>query len=339
VITEANQEVEQYAAAVRAALADLPEETRNELLEDLPDHLAEVAAEADGQTLVERLGAPQQYAAELRATLPGGGANGSQQRWAATFGKLRSRALRADTQLGRVIGFGRFSEFGRLLRPAWWVLRGYIAAFAIFGLAGSSPDSLIPGARGNGLVGLLLTVGLIIGSIWLGRRTSQFGRWGRRTVIGASVVAAFLGLIWFAQLDSTLRQGPGVVYTTGNEFDQVQDIYAYDANGNLIKNVRLYDQNGNPITVGFARCDIGNSPMLFQSTRDGMVYYGDPSNLAVAYPYCADIAPALRIPPLPQPTATPAPPAATAVPTAQPTVAPTQAAPSMAPTPQPSPTA
>lgn len=40
-------EVEQYVYAVREALADLPAAEREELLEDLPDHLAEVAAEGE----------------------------------------------------------------------------------------------------------------------------------------------------------------------------------------------------------------------------------------------------------------------------------------------------
>src|SRR3981081_3185641 len=55
-----------YAAAVRAALAPLPESERESLLEDLEDHLAEVASESD-VPLLERLGKPEDYAAELRS--------------------------------------------------------------------------------------------------------------------------------------------------------------------------------------------------------------------------------------------------------------------------------
>src|ERR1700682_69232 len=64
-----------YAASVRAALSDLPPEQSEILLEDLEDHLREVAAEAGGP-LTERLGPPEQYAQELRAAYgdarPGG---------------------------------------------------------------------------------------------------------------------------------------------------------------------------------------------------------------------------------------------------------------------------
>ncbi|HEY0696218.1 MAG TPA: hypothetical protein VGD43_00230, partial [Micromonospora sp.] len=63
--TAREQEIARYVGEVRRELADLPPETRDELLEDLPEHLTEVAAEADGP-LADRLGTPQAYAAELR---------------------------------------------------------------------------------------------------------------------------------------------------------------------------------------------------------------------------------------------------------------------------------
>ena len=55
-------DVARYATAVRAACADLPGPDRELLLEDLEDHLGEVAAEAGGP-LAERLGRPEAYAA------------------------------------------------------------------------------------------------------------------------------------------------------------------------------------------------------------------------------------------------------------------------------------
>ena len=59
-------DVATYAASVRAALSNLPTDQSDVLLEDLEDHLREVAAEAEGP-LAERLGPPEQYAQELRA--------------------------------------------------------------------------------------------------------------------------------------------------------------------------------------------------------------------------------------------------------------------------------
>ena len=52
-------DVATYAASVRAALSDLPSDQAAVLLEDLEDHLMEIAAETGG-TLTERLGPPEQ---------------------------------------------------------------------------------------------------------------------------------------------------------------------------------------------------------------------------------------------------------------------------------------
>src|SRR5437016_3470845 len=51
-------DVATYAAAVRAALSDLPSDQAEVLLEDLEDHLREIAAET-GASLSERLGPPE----------------------------------------------------------------------------------------------------------------------------------------------------------------------------------------------------------------------------------------------------------------------------------------
>jgi hypothetical protein len=65
----AENQVARYASAVRAAFADLPGPDRELLLEDLEDHLQEVAAEAGGP-LAERLGRPEAYAADRRPASP-----------------------------------------------------------------------------------------------------------------------------------------------------------------------------------------------------------------------------------------------------------------------------
>jgi len=63
--------VASYLASVRTALTDLPATEVGEILDDIGPHVAEVAAELgpDDQPgrLHERLGTPEQYAAELRA--------------------------------------------------------------------------------------------------------------------------------------------------------------------------------------------------------------------------------------------------------------------------------
>lgn len=63
--------VREYLARVRTALADLPSGELDEVLDDVRPHLAEIAVElGDGANLaamIERLGTPESYAAELRA--------------------------------------------------------------------------------------------------------------------------------------------------------------------------------------------------------------------------------------------------------------------------------
>lgn len=63
--------VREYLARVRTALADLPEGELDEVLDDVRPHLIEIADElgegARLSAMVERLGTPESYAAELRA--------------------------------------------------------------------------------------------------------------------------------------------------------------------------------------------------------------------------------------------------------------------------------
>src|SRR5947209_4825618 len=72
-------DVATYAASVRAALMDLPSDQAEILLEELEDHLREIAAEAGG-SLSERLGPPEQYAQELRTAYGAAQARGRRQR-------------------------------------------------------------------------------------------------------------------------------------------------------------------------------------------------------------------------------------------------------------------
>src|SRR5438094_656122 len=83
----ADHDVASYASAVRAALGALPDTERESLLEDLENHLAEVASES-GLSLQERLGKPEDYAAELRSAYGAGNDASSSGR----HGSLRDRA-------------------------------------------------------------------------------------------------------------------------------------------------------------------------------------------------------------------------------------------------------
>src|SRR2546430_4751779 len=114
-------DVATYAASVRAALSDLPSDQAAVLLEDLEDHLREIAAEAGGP-LTERLGPPEQYAKELR-TAYGATQVDTRRQGAALHDLVQARAWVTGSEWYRQV-----RAFLPELRPAWGVLRGYLAA-------------------------------------------------------------------------------------------------------------------------------------------------------------------------------------------------------------------
>jgi hypothetical protein len=244
-----SDEIVRYLDRVRAALVDLPASKRDELLEDLPAHLAEVAAEAPG-TLEERLGAPERYAADLRAAA-GLVADAGAQRWPrptlllAVLGWLR----RADAALGPVLGYRRASEFLRLLRPAWWVLRGYAAALLLVHLLGLESNGLLPRVYGNTLSGIVIAGLFAVGSIWLGHGSARAGN-GARALLGLlNVVLALAGFVLLAQQDQNLRAELRAT-PSQSPWEVATDLYPYGPDGRPLSGVRLFDQYGQPMRIG-----------------------------------------------------------------------------------------
>lgn len=329
-------DIAQYAAQVGAALSDLPEQVRNDLLEDLPAHLAEVAAElraeGAGATLADRLGPPSAYAAELRATL---GHPGGPSRVAAVAGRVAGRVQQrwraADRRLGPVIGYERLGDFLALLRPAWWVVRGWLAAMLVAQLwrDGDGPG-LLPRLEGSTLLGLLLVGGAVIGSIWLGRRTlarPPARRSARLALGGATVVLAVFGLVLVAEADD--RAARGYWETAGgyvvNPYDQVSDIFVLGADGQVIPGARIVDQAGNPVLIGWCAQSNHNA---FDANWEWRI----------VYPACPDVTPP-QLPwapasPAPLPWASPSPTGVIPSPSADAAVvSPSAAAPSVSPSP------
>jgi hypothetical protein len=259
-------DVARYATAVRAAFADLPAPDRELLLEDLEDHLAEVAAEGEGP-LAARLGAPEAYAAELRASagLPAPGAGGpGRSRSSLRESRLARRLQRswraavAHPAGGAIVGF--LPE----LRPAWWVLRGYLAVqAATVALSALSADGglsfPLPAPFGSQLLGLLATAVAVVVSVRWGRR--ERGGAGRRalTVAGNAALALF-AVVLVLQLGAD--EAAGDYYRPGQEVsyagpisglrsdgEEISNIFAFDANGRPLRDVYLVDQDGDPVVA------------------------------------------------------------------------------------------
>ena len=278
-------EIAAYVAAVRAALAGLPEATRDELLEDLPEHLAEVAADDVG-TLVDRLGPPSVYAAELLAGagFVGGFPDPPPRR--DQVAELREALLRharaLDARTGPLVGHARASEFLTLLRPAWWVLRGYLAAMVLASILDDSgqPIGLLPRIGGSEVVALLLLAAAVLGSIWLGRRTGPLAAGPRYGLFAGSAVLIVVALAGFLNADSSTR---GSVYSDvnyDNPYSHVEDVFVYDEQGRLIQGARLFDQDGQPIRLGNPYCP---GPNEFSDVA--------PAPDDSKYPYCVGNAP------------------------------------------------
>ncbi|MGY4683628.1 HAAS signaling domain-containing protein [Micromonospora aurantiaca (nom. illeg.)] len=313
-MTVTGQEITDYVDRVRAALADLPPAVRDELTEDLPEHLAEVAAEGEG-ALVDRLGTPEAYAAELRAA-----AGAGEGRRPVRFHRLAEARDQAatqirllDRQLGPVLGHGTVSDFLRPLRPAWWLVRGWLAALLISVMVDGGRPGLLPRPNDNASAGLLLLIGAVVASLWLGRRSAGFTGWPRRL---HRLGTAALLLFGFAVLVDVDRNASSDVYSgyeqtsVDRRYDRIEDVFVYDQQGRLIRDAQLFDQNGVPIRLGWPNC------------LDSSGAVPAPRN---AYPYCPELAP-FGAPASPS-IAPPAPaPTGSATPTAPATPAPSTSA-------------
>ncbi len=300
-------EVSRYYDQVVAALAGLAPAARQDLIEDLPDHLAEVAAEVSAEgagSLRERLGAPEVYAQELLAAAgveaigqPGAGALSA----GLAQGLRRARALaeRVDLQGGRLVGYPRLIDLVRAIRPGWWVLRGWLAAQFLSGAHDrQSWSGFIPDLGGNRMLGLVLTLAMIAGSVALGRRSLRWSAWAGRAMAAASVLIA----LWGAGVLAANVGGTAYAYSGPDDgyspYAEVSDVYAYDRDGRLVEGARLFDQNGNPLQLGSGYCANGLPAPGADLTRGSW-----------SYPLCpADAGPFRSGPgPLTPPPSTPAP--------------------------------
>jgi hypothetical protein len=279
-------EITAYVDAVRESLADLPADVRDELIEDLPEHLAEVLADGDG-TLVDRLGTPEAYAADLRASagLVGGFPDPppSRDRLRDLIQALARRAGRVDVAAGPLLGYARASEFLTLLRPGWWVLRGYLAAMLAAAVLDDSgqPMGLLPRVGGSEAVAVVLLGVAVLASVWLGRRTPGLPRGPRTAVHAAAAVLVLVAIGGFLDADQSARGSSYDDAGYSDPYGNVRDVFVYDSQGHLVTDARLLDQDGQPIRLGDPWCATDE----WGNAVDG----GDGQH--ATYPYCPQNAP------------------------------------------------
>jgi hypothetical protein len=245
-------DVASYATAVRAALESLPDAERESLLEDLENHLAEVASESD-LSLQERLGTPEAYAAELRSAYGAGSdtANTGQRK------RFRDRFDPLVKALSGTLAYRELHGVLPELRPGWWVLRAYLVVLVfafVFRDGGNLRPIPNPFSRG-GLLQIVATLVAVVISVRLGRRGMPTNRGWRGAVRAVNVGIALLAL------PVLVSMGTGYTYSYSNDYSSdpyysaasaayyasFTNIYAYSKDGTPLKDVLLYDQDGRPL--------------------------------------------------------------------------------------------
>ncbi len=251
------EDVASYAGAVRAALAALPDAERESLLEDLEDHLAEVASES-GVPLQERLGKPEDYAAELRSAYAGG---------ALTTGRRRPVRDGLRSLIATVTGTQAYREFRALLpelRPGWWVLRAYLAVLVLaFLFKDGNNLRPIPNPFSSlGMLQTIATVAAIVISVRLGRRGARAGKAKRWASMAANVAIALLTLPVFVSMSTNhsyayVDSSPTYYSAAAGGFSsRATNIYPYTKDGKPLKDILLYDQNGEALVLLPSKSDV-----------------------------------------------------------------------------------
>ena len=248
---EPDVEVRAYARQVRAALADVPAERLTELLDDLEEHLVEVAAEG-GEPLAVRLGPPVEYAAELRRAA--GLAEPSEPAVAADA----SWRTGASANLDRLIASPQYAavrDFLPELRPAWWVLRAWAPLVAVDAVLFGRTSFPVPSLGLSPLVGLVLTGAAITWSVRLGLRARRSPGQGDQRV--GMVVNGLLALLALVALVAVADEpepamaysypDPGSTTLAHEDGEPITNIHPYSSTGEPLEGVLLYDQDGRPI--------------------------------------------------------------------------------------------
>lgn len=257
-VSTVSPEVAEYLAAVRRSLADLPAAERDDLVAEVEASLAEAAAESSSP-LAARLGAPENFAAELRSAA-GLHETAVQDQTPSELAR-RTRAL-----MDRFAGHPRVASLRRLvteLAPIWWVARAYLAVGVVaYALDAdwSTRYPIVPriGSAELGLtvIAVAVVVSVVVGS-WMRRRGSPFPR---LTVLVNSALALAVIPVALAVTDTRAYDllvprtdapvpvpQPTIGLTSNGQ--PVENIYPFSRDGRLLHDVLLYDGRGRPIEI------------------------------------------------------------------------------------------
>lgn len=253
------QSIRDFALAVRTALSDLPTDDVDELTDGLEADLTEQAADveaADSAAPDFELDDPVAYADELRraAGLPVRGTDAPARvpwlrRQRTRVGALRAGATR---RIRSSAAGSQLLDFMLVLRPLWWVLRGWV----VYAVAAALLGGAISTVPTDPLRWLVLTAFVVLSVQW-GRGRWLPWRWlpGFRTVVSVCTVLVLPMVLLItanqtgaqnsAYVDYNPYPAPGLMQNG----EQVTNLFAYDADGQPLTDVQLFDQDGRALNV------------------------------------------------------------------------------------------
>jgi hypothetical protein len=290
-------EVADFVAKVRARLADLSDEQRDDLLGGLEADISELVD--DGGSVAE-LGDPRAYADELRAAAgvspAGRRSRAGRPRLPAVPTRESVAAKLDDCRVGweRLMASRPWLvqtwEVVQTLRPAWWVLRAWVAVQALDLATGPWEHATLVPRFGDDLSGPLLLLGAVVGSVLLGvrrlwpashspssvlARVALLGLNALAVLLLVHVVDSFPSSSYVNDMDHPNASGmfrpykqPGVM----NDGHRVRNVFAYDAQGQPLEGVQLFDQTGSPLAVEpdmVGRMRYGNQLPRIYAWRNG----------------------------------------------------------------------
>lgn len=228
-----------YLARVTEGLHDLPAEEREEMLQDLEAHLAELEDEEVDQVL----GTPEAFVEEFRVSAgldapPAAARPGLVERWRAALNR-RSAWLSALVDWPTI-------------RPAWVWTRGWLVVCAwsfLYDYEGFERFP-IPSIGMSTSVGLALVILATWLSLWLdkGQQGIQaFGSVAFSFIAGLALLGMLLNpMPTYSQLVEVYEQPVYAEQLTAPDGNPVTNVYAYDMEGNPAE-VLLFDQAGRPL--------------------------------------------------------------------------------------------
>jgi hypothetical protein len=255
--TEDVRDVAAYVRAVRRQLSDLGPDEVEELTGGLEADLTD-ALPNGADNPVQMFGPPATYAAELRSAAglppretssrPVGGLS------ALLLGMREFRDRSLDPLLAQP-WWPAARDFLITLRPAWWLLRAYVA-YQWVDQSLTDANQVLP----YSFVTWLTLAVSVVGSVELGRRGwAARGRWQRGLILVGNLFAVLVmvygadGLAshhsYYVSQSSVEPPSEGL-YNAGY---QVVNVFPYDKNGQPLTDVQLFDDRGRPIAPAAAK--------------------------------------------------------------------------------------